>query len=88
MRNWRLLTKSAGQAPIPQAGVFPEGRSLLWVFAPFTGPGKATSEVDETVRCSSSETDTFAAGLRRSSWVPNWAARSYLRSPSRVIVAR
>ena len=27
MRNWRLLTVSAGQAPIPHAAVLPEGRS-------------------------------------------------------------
>jgi hypothetical protein len=50
MRNWRLLTRSAGQAPIPQAGVFPERRSLFSALTPFSRPGKLPSGAVGTVQ--------------------------------------
>jgi hypothetical protein len=73
MRNWSLPTESARQAPIPQAGVFPEGRLVLVCCGSFRSSGEVATRgradgarqvAANTYRCSVSHQCKSLARLR------------------------
>jgi len=82
MRNWSLLTKCAGQAPIPQAGIFPERRSLCLALTPFARPGNLPFESVETAlsRLPRPKTDARRA-FNIQSWTRHRAGTRLLAKP-------